>query len=155
MIGAGTGSVRWRPQDEQKRAPSGTGASTLDTPSEALIVAGRGQLAPVSESDAVGSTGLARSGPPTRLDTIGMTYATPVATPPPSTMVAAAGAVDATKIYGVGDAEVRALDGVTVSFEPGTLHRDHGPVGLRQVDAAALPRRARRADRGAVFIGET
>ena len=45
--------------------------------------------------------------------------ATPAATPPPSTLVAAAGAIDARKIYGVGDAAVRALDNVTVSFEPG------------------------------------
>ena len=33
-----------------------------------------------------------------------------------------------------------------VDFPRGALHRDHGPVGLRQVDADARPRRARPAD---------
>ena len=32
------------------------------------------------------------------------------------------------------------------------LHRDHGPLGLRQVDADAHPRRARPADRGSVVL---
>ena len=61
---------------------------------------------------------------------------------PPTTTVAAR-AVDASKIYGKGDTEVRALDDVDVEFERSAVHRDHGPVGLGQVDAAALPRRPR------------
>ena len=48
-----------------------------------------------------------------------------------STMTAAAGAVDAMKVYGSGDSEVRALDGVTVSFETRQVHGDHGPVRAR------------------------
>ena len=43
---------------------------------------------------------------------------------------------------------VRALDDVTVDIPARPLHRDHGPVGFRQVDADALPRRARHADVG-------
>ena len=43
--------------------------------------------------------------------------------------LAAAGAVDATKIYGLGDAEVRALDGVTVAFEQGKFTAIMGPSG--------------------------
>ena len=37
---------------------------------------------------------------------------------PASQPTAAAGAIDAMKIYGAGDAEVRALDGITVEQEP-------------------------------------
>ena len=61
---------------------------------------------------------------------------TPV--PPEVAQKAAARTVDAVKIYGKGQTEVRALDAVTVEFAAGPLHRDHGPVRLRQVDAAAL-----------------
>ena len=42
---------------------------------------------------------------------------------------AAAGAVDAVKIYGIGDSEVRALDGVTVAFEAGKFTAIMGPSG--------------------------
>ncbi|MEY2400052.1 MAG: putative transport system ATP-binding protein, partial [Ilumatobacteraceae bacterium] len=41
----------------------------------------------------------------------------------------AAGAVDARKIYGSGDSEVRALDGVTVAFEAGRFTAIMGPSG--------------------------
>ena len=46
-----------------------------------------------------------------------------------TTQVAAAGAVDARKIYGFGDNEVRALDGVTVHFEQGKFTAIMGPSG--------------------------
>jgi putative ABC transport system ATP-binding protein len=45
------------------------------------------------------------------------------------TTATAAGAVDATKIYGEGDSEVRALDGVTVAFEAGKFTAIMGPSG--------------------------
>ena len=54
-------------------------------------------------------------------------------------------ATDVTRRYGEGEAAVDALDGVT-STSRRPLHRDHGPVGLRQVDADARPRRAGPAD---------
>ena len=46
-----------------------------------------------------------------------------------NTLVAAAGAIDASKIYGGGDSEVRALDGVTVQFEAGKFTAIMGPSG--------------------------
>ena len=63
-------------------------------------------------------------------------------------VVVAAHAVDVTKVYGRGEARVRALDGVSVDVRRRSLHRHHGPVGLGQVDADALPRRSRHA-----FVG--
>lgn len=44
-------------------------------------------------------------------------------------VVAAAGAVDAVKVYGKGDSEVRALDGVTVDIEAGRFTAIMGPSG--------------------------
>ena len=41
----------------------------------------------------------------------------------------AARAIDATKVYGSGDTEVRALDGVTVDFESGRFTAIMGPSG--------------------------
>jgi putative ABC transport system ATP-binding protein len=44
-------------------------------------------------------------------------------------LTVAAQAVDATKVYGAGDTEVRALDGVTVDFETGRFTAIMGPSG--------------------------
>ena len=41
----------------------------------------------------------------------------------------AARAIDATKVYGSGDTEVRALDGVSVDFESGRFTAIMGPSG--------------------------
>ena len=46
-----------------------------------------------------------------------------------STVTVAASATDAYKIYGKADSEVRALDGVTVSFESGRFTAIMGPSG--------------------------
>ena len=59
---------------------------------------------------------------------------------------AAARAVDLSKVYGKGEAEVAALDGVIVDFARRRVHRHHGTVRLRQVDAHALHGGARHAD---------
>ena len=56
---------------------------------------------------------------------------TTAATPPPPGAPGgvAAAATQATKVYGKGDAEVRALDGVTVEFERGRFSAIMGPSG--------------------------
>ena len=70
----------------------------------------------------------------------------PGATPP--SPGAAARAIDLVKTYGSGEARVDALDGVTVDFDQGAVHRGHGAVRVGQVDADALHGRARRPDLG-------
>ena len=68
-------------------------------------------------------------------------------TPTPATQRAVAVRVtDLTKIYGSGQAEVRALDGVTLDLYTGQFTAVMGPSGSGQVDADALLRRARRRD---------
>jgi putative ABC transport system ATP-binding protein len=52
----------------------------------------------------------------------------PAATPAAATSVAAS-AVDAVKIYGSGDTEVRALDGISVEFDAGRFTAIMGPSG--------------------------
>jgi putative ABC transport system ATP-binding protein len=48
---------------------------------------------------------------------------------PPPTVEIAAAAVDAVKIYGRGDTEVRALDGISVAFPRGQFTAIMGPSG--------------------------
>ena len=48
---------------------------------------------------------------------------------PPATSQIAAAAVDAVKIYGKGDTEVRALDGISVQFPRGQFTAIMGPSG--------------------------
>ena len=57
----------------------------------------------------------------------------------------AASVVEAVKIYGSGDQQVHALDGVSVDFATRPIDGDHGPVGLGQVDPDAQRRRSRHA----------
>ncbi len=51
------------------------------------------------------------------------------------------------RFFHAGDDETLALQGVSLALKPGELVAVTGPVGLRQVDAARLPRRPRRARR--------
>jgi putative ABC transport system ATP-binding protein len=69
--------------------------------------------------------------------------------------MAAAGAIDAMKIYGAGDSEVRALDGVTVTFEPGRFSAIMGPSGSGKSTLLHCLAGLDTLSSGAVFVGET
>ncbi|MGA9279466.1 ABC transporter ATP-binding protein [Ilumatobacter sp.] len=81
---------------------------------------------------------------------------TDLAPPAPSTpSTTAAGAIDATKVYGVGDAEVRALDGVTVGFETGKFTAIMGPSGSGKSTLLHCLAGLDALSSGATYVGET
>ncbi len=75
--------------------------------------------------------------------------------PPPSALTAAAGAIDARKTYGVGDAAVHALDGVSITFEPGRFTAIMGPSGSGKSTLLHCLAGLDSLTEGAVFIGDT
>ena len=75
--------------------------------------------------------------------------------PAPPAATAAAGAIDAKKIYGVGDAAVHALDGVTIAFEPGRFTAIMGPSGSGKSTLLHCLAGLDSLSEGAVYIGET
>jgi putative ABC transport system ATP-binding protein len=70
-------------------------------------------------------------------------------------MTAAAGAIDATKVYGGGDSEVRALDGVTVHFEKGKFTAIMGPSGSGKSTLMHCLAGLDSLTSGGVYIGDT
>jgi len=72
-----------------------------------------------------------------------------------NTLIAAAGAVNAEKIYGEGDSEVRALDGVTVSFETGKFTAIMGPSGSGKSTLMHCLAGLDSLTSGTVYIGQT
>ncbi len=71
------------------------------------------------------------------------------------TNMAAAGTVDAVKIYGEGDTEVRALDGVTVTFRQGQFTAIMGPSGSGKSTLMHCLAGLDRVTSGHVMVGET
>lgn len=80
---------------------------------------------------------------------------TSLPTTPPTTRIVAARAVGATKIYGSGDSEVRALDGVDVEFEKGRFTAIMGPSGSGKSTLMHCIAGLDSLTKGQVFIGET
>jgi putative ABC transport system ATP-binding protein len=84
-----------------------------------------------------------------------------VSSPPSTTSaaadpsLAAAGAIDAHKVYGEGDTEVRALDGVTVTFERSRFTAIMGPSGSGKSTLMHCLAGLDRLSSGRVFIGST
>ena len=72
-----------------------------------------------------------------------------------SMALAAAGTIQATKIYGSGDTEVRALDDVTVSFDDGQFTAIMGPSGSGKSTLMHCLAGLDRLTSGQVMIGET
>src|SRR5256885_5450304 len=66
----------------------------------------------------------------------------------------AARAVDAIKVYGSGDAAVRALDGVTVEFPAGRFSAIMGPSGSGKSTLLHCMAGLDRLTEGKVFIGD-
>jgi putative ABC transport system ATP-binding protein len=68
---------------------------------------------------------------------------------------AAAGAIDAVKVYGIGDNEVRALDGVTIAFQQGKYTAIMGPSGSGKSTLMHCLAGLDSLTSGAVYIGDT
>ena len=80
-----------------------------------------------------------------------LSEATPAA---PSDRTVAARAVDAVKIYGKGETEVRALDGVTIDFAAGAFTAIMGPSGSGKSTLMHCCAGLDTLTSGEVFIGE-
>ena len=72
-----------------------------------------------------------------------------------TTLAVAAEAVGATKIYGSGDTEVRALDAIDVSFEQGRFTAIMGPSGSGKSTLMHCMAGLDTVTDGQVFIGDT
>src|SRR6187551_1489859 len=84
-----------------------------------------------------------------------MTVTDPATLPPPAPEPAVARAMDATKVYGMGDTEVRALDDVSVSFAPGRFTAIMGPSGSGKSTLMHCVAGLDSLTSGQVFIGDT
>jgi putative ABC transport system ATP-binding protein len=76
-------------------------------------------------------------------------------TPQTAAPVWAAQVLGAYKVYGTGDAEVRALDGVTVGFEAGRFTAIMGPSGSGKSTLMQCAAGLDRLSAGQVWIGDT
>ena len=83
------------------------------------------------------------------------TIATPAPTRRPGAAPPAARAVDVTKVYGKGEAEVRALDGVSVEFGSGRFTAIMGPSGSGKSTLMHCMAALDSAPAGQVYVGDT
>ena len=80
--------------------------------------------------------------------------ATAQSTTPPTSTGTAARAVDASKIYGQGEAEVRALDHISVEFARGQYTAIMGPSGSGKSTLLHCLAGLDRLTSGQVFLGD-
>jgi putative ABC transport system ATP-binding protein len=73
----------------------------------------------------------------------------------PETSIPAVALEGVTKTYGRGEGAVRALDDVSLVFEPGTFSAIMGPSGSGKTTLLQVAAGLDRSDRGTVCIGET
>ena len=83
-----------------------------------------------------------------------MTVTGAPAPPPAPASTVAARAVNATKVYGRGDTEVRALDGVTVAFPTGEFTAIMGPSGSGKSTLLHCTAGLDSLTSGSAFIGD-
>jgi putative ABC transport system ATP-binding protein len=79
----------------------------------------------------------------------------PVVASGTATLAPAAGAIDAVKIYGKGDNEVRALNGVTVALSGGAFTAIMGPSGSGKSTLMHCLAGLDSLTSGSVYIGQT
>ena len=85
-----------------------------------------------------------------------MTVATDTGPPtPPPTTTPAARTIDAVKVYGSGDAQVRALDGVTAEFDRARFTAIMGPSGSGKSTLMHCVAGLDTLTSGQAFIGDT
>ncbi len=84
-----------------------------------------------------------------------MTTAPPPAPDGPALSTVVAQTADAYKIYGSGDTEVRALDGITVGFDGGRFSAIMGPSGSGKSTLMHCMAGLDRLSAGHTFIGGT
>ena len=91
-------------------------------------------------------------GPPPATQAAGLQ---PVGAPAVAAPVWAAQVLDASKVYGTGEAQVRALDHVTVGFEHGRFTAIMGPSGSGKSTLMQCAAGLDRLTEGRAFIGDT
>ncbi|HEX2047804.1 MAG TPA: ABC transporter ATP-binding protein [Acidimicrobiales bacterium] len=84
-----------------------------------------------------------------------MTTAMRPSVPDPTRSTPAARGIDLVKVYGQGDASVRALDGVSVDFAPGQFSAIMGPSGSGKSTLMHCMAGLDSITSGRVFVGDT